>query len=125
MGRVKVYESIVKGNPVDQAGIPESFRVLIKEFQALGLNIAMINDEGKEVAIKTLEEEEDNDSTPLSIEEIDNVSMVKTEEKPASTITDEENEEDNDDSDEEDDFEAEIEDQLDELDDSTLEGSEE
>ena len=85
----------------------------------------MINDEGKEVAIKTLEEEEDNDSTPLSIEEIDNVSMVKTEEKPASTITDEENEEDNDDSDEEDDFEAEIEDQLDELDDSTLEGSEE
>ena len=119
------YESIVKGKPVDQAGIPESFRVLIKEFQALGLNIAMINDEGKEVAIKTLEEEEDNDSTPLSIEEIDNVSMVKTEEKPASTITDEENEEDNDDSDEEDDFEAEIEDQLDELDDSTLEGSEE
>ena len=125
MGRVKVYESIVKGNPVDQAGIPESFRVLIKEFQALGLNIAMINDEGKEVSIKTLEEEEDNDSTPLSIEEIDNVSMVKTEEKPASTITEEENEEDNDESDEEDDFEAEIEDQLDELDDSTLEGSEE
>ncbi|MDD5979528.1 MAG: DNA-directed RNA polymerase subunit beta, partial [bacterium] len=37
IGRVKVYEALVKGQKVDQAGVPESFRVLIKEFQALGL----------------------------------------------------------------------------------------
>ncbi len=39
IGRVKVYEEIVKGQKVDQAGVPERFRVLIKEFQALGLDI--------------------------------------------------------------------------------------
>ena len=49
VGRVKVYESIVKGKPINQAGVPESFRVLVKEFQALGLNIAMITEDGKEV----------------------------------------------------------------------------
>ena len=44
VGRVKVYEALVKGNKIDQAGVPESFRVLIKEFQALGLDIQIIND---------------------------------------------------------------------------------
>jgi DNA-directed RNA polymerase subunit beta len=43
VGRVKVYEALVKGKNLSRAGIPESFRVLIKEFQALGLNISVIN----------------------------------------------------------------------------------
>ena len=47
IGRVKVYEALVKGNRVDQAGVPESFRVLIKEFQALGLDIQIINDKNE------------------------------------------------------------------------------
>ncbi|OLA94072.1 MAG: DNA-directed RNA polymerase subunit beta, partial [Mycoplasma sp. CAG:611_25_7] len=47
IGRVKVYEELVKGQKVDQAGVPESFRVLIKEFQALGLDIQIINDKNE------------------------------------------------------------------------------
>ena len=127
VGRVKVYESIVKGKPIDQAGVPESFRVLVKEFQALGLNIAMINEDGKEIDVKTLEEEEDKEGAPLSIEEIDNVSMVKPKES-VEVITEKEAENDSESElleEQEDDYEAEIEDQLDELDDSLMEGDEE
>ena len=42
VGRVKVYEAIVKGNEIPASGIPESFRVLIKEFQALGLDMTVL-----------------------------------------------------------------------------------
>ena len=45
-----MYESIVKGNPLPGPGIPEAFRVLIKEFQALGLNISVINNDDEESA---------------------------------------------------------------------------
>jgi len=58
LGRVKVYESIVKGEEINQSGIPESFRVLMKEFQALGLDISIIDDEGKTLGLKELEEDE-------------------------------------------------------------------
>ncbi len=116
VGRVKVYESIVKGKPINQAGVPESFRVLVKEFQALGLNIAMITEDGKEVDVKTLEEEEDKEASPLSIEEIDNVSLVKSNSSIKDEVEDETMEED-----EEDDFESELEDNLDEQ----VEGDEE
>ena len=70
VGRVRVYEALVKGKPVPSAGIPESFRVLIKEFQALGLDIQMIDNKGELKSIKELEREEDKDDTPISIEEI-------------------------------------------------------
>ncbi len=116
VGRVKVYESIVKGKPINQAGVPESFRVLVKEFQALGLNIAMITEDGKEVDVKTLEEEEDKEASPLSIEEIDNVSLVKSNSSIKDEVEDKTMEED-----EEDDFESELEDNLDEQ----VEGDEE
>ena len=59
VGRVKVYESIIKGMEVNQAGIPESFRVLMKEFQALGLDISIINENNEVIGLKELEEEED------------------------------------------------------------------
>ena len=68
IGRVKVYESIVKGQSLPDPSIPESFRVLIKEFQALGLNISVINNEDEEVSIKDLERDEEEDDTPLSEE---------------------------------------------------------
>ena len=58
VGRVKVYESLVKGTPIPTPGIPESFRVLIKEFQALGLDITVLNQEGNFVELKDLEENE-------------------------------------------------------------------
>ncbi len=70
VGRVKVYEQLVKGKPVDQAGVPESFRVLIKEFQALGLDIQIVSKDGTLKEIKDLESEEDKDDAPVSIEEI-------------------------------------------------------
>ena len=80
----------------------------------------MINDEGKEIDVKTLEQEDENDSTPLSIEEIDNVSMVKPKEEPAET--EEEYEEESDEDDYEDEFDDEFED---DFEDSFDEGSEE
>ena len=71
VGRVKVYESIVKGQEINQAGVPESFRVLMKEFQALGLDISIINDQGENLQLKEIESEEDKEDTNLSIDEID------------------------------------------------------
>ena len=71
LGRVKVYESIVKGEEINQAGMPESFRVLMKEFQALGLDISIIDDEGNELDLKQLEQDEYKDETNPNENEID------------------------------------------------------
>ncbi len=71
VGRVKVYESIVKGNPINQAGIPESFRVIIKEFQALGLDMSIINSDNEELEIRELEEREEKEENTLSIDEVE------------------------------------------------------
>ena len=62
IGRVKVYESLVKGTPIPKSGVPESFRVLIKEFQALGLDITVLNDKGNFVELKELEEADKDDN---------------------------------------------------------------
>ena len=73
VGRVKVYESIVKGNPLPNPGIPEAFRVLIKEFQALGLNISVINNDDEVVGFKELEAKDDDDDEEMPlVEEINN-----------------------------------------------------
>ena len=69
IGRVRVYESLVKGKTLNEAGVPESFRVLIKEFQALGLDIQVIDNEDNLLDMKVLEAEEVDES--ISIEEID------------------------------------------------------
>jgi DNA-directed RNA polymerase subunit beta len=55
-GRVKVYEAIVKGENIPEPGVPESFRVLIKEMQSLCLNVEMLS-AGEEVDLRDLEEE--------------------------------------------------------------------
>ena len=69
VGRVKVYESIVKGLPLPKSGIPESFRVLIKEFQALGLDITVLNEYGSFEELKDLEEsDKDTSVTPIDYE---------------------------------------------------------
>lgn len=51
MGRVKVYESLVKGENVPKPGIPESFRVLVKELQSLALDVTMLNENNEEVEL--------------------------------------------------------------------------
>ena len=73
VGRVKVYESIVKGTPLPNPGIPEAFRVLIKEFQALGLDISVIDNNDEIVGFKELESlnDDEEDDTPI-IEEVSN-----------------------------------------------------
>ena len=81
LGRVKVYESIVKGTPLPSPGIPESFRVLIKEFQALGLDISVINKDDEEVSFKDLENEENEEDTPIAEEiEVSNKGVYNEEE---------------------------------------------
>jgi len=70
VGRVRVYEALVKGKPIPAPGVPESFRVLIKEFQALGLDIQIISKDGTLKDIKELEDAEDRDDSPVSIEEL-------------------------------------------------------
>ena len=71
LGRVKVYEAIVKGQDINQAGVPESFRVLMKEFQALGLDLKIINDENQILDLKQIEEEEYKEDIKLDIDEIE------------------------------------------------------
>ena len=51
VGRVKTYEAIVKGEDVIEPGIPESFKVLVKELQSLGLSIEVLNEDEERVAI--------------------------------------------------------------------------
>lgn len=58
VGRVKTYEAIVKGQKLPEPGLPESFRVLTKELQALALDIRMLDKEGHEIDARKIEDEE-------------------------------------------------------------------
>ncbi|MBR3623170.1 MAG: DNA-directed RNA polymerase subunit beta, partial [Selenomonadaceae bacterium] len=58
VGRVKAYESIVKGENIPEPGIPESFKVLIKELQSIGLDIKVLSEDAKEITIR---DEDDDD----------------------------------------------------------------
>ncbi|HMF83190.1 MAG TPA: DNA-directed RNA polymerase subunit beta, partial [Acidimicrobiia bacterium] len=68
LGRVKVYEAIVKGENIPEPGIPESFKVLIKEMQALCLNVRVINEAGEEVEIRELDEDAFRTTESLGID---------------------------------------------------------
>jgi len=57
LGRVKVYEAIVKGENIPEPGIPESFKVLIKEMQSLCLNVEVLSTDGSEIEMRELDEE--------------------------------------------------------------------
>jgi DNA-directed RNA polymerase subunit beta len=57
LGRVKVYEAIVKGENIPEPGIPESFKVLIKEMQALCLNVEVLAEDGAEIEMRELDDE--------------------------------------------------------------------
>ncbi len=107
IGRVKVYEELVKGQKVDQAGVPESFRVLIKEFQALGLDIQIINDKNEVLDLKDIEKEEAKQNLPTSIDDIE-----------IKKLSESEDDEEDDDEELEDDLDNEFEDELDDYDDS-------
>ncbi len=93
VGRVKVYEALVKGKLVNQAGVPESFRVLVKEFQALGLDVQVIDNDDNVLEFKDIEEEEDGDE-PFRIEEIELPNNEDGEEHEEPFTETEESEED-------------------------------
>ena len=96
VGRVKVYEALVKGKNLSQAGVPESFRVLIKEFQALGLDISIIDNNDEIHDLTDLEESDDD--VAITIDEIDVnkdtiVPEVSEPEVDTEYVLDEENDE--------------------------------
>ena len=59
VGRVKTYESIVKGNNISEPGIPEAFKVLLKELQSLALDIKVLTESGEELIIRELDDDDD------------------------------------------------------------------
>ena len=69
-GRVKTYEAIVKGNNIPTPGVPESFKVLVKELQSLCLDIRVLDENGNEIELKDEDEDEDVIYTSESHEEI-------------------------------------------------------
>ena len=58
---LKAYEAITKGKPIPKPGVPESFRVLVKELQSLGLDMRVLDKDDKEVDLRDLDEGEDDD----------------------------------------------------------------
>ncbi|WP_096202157.1 DNA-directed RNA polymerase subunit beta [Bacillus sp. FJAT-45350] len=70
VGRVKTYEAIVKGENVPEPGVPESFKVLIKELQSLGMDVKMLSSNEEEIEMRELddEDEQSNDKLNLNVE---------------------------------------------------------
>ncbi len=64
IGRNKTFEAIIKGQPIAEPGIPESFKVLVKELQALGLDIKILTDKNEEISISELSMEEQDQNLP-------------------------------------------------------------
>ena len=81
IGRVKAYEAIVKGENVPQPGVPESFRVLIKELQSLGMDVKMMSAEDEEIEMKDDDEDNIPNATPALEEVQAPVAPVVTEEE--------------------------------------------
>lgn len=77
VGRVKTYEAIVKGENVPEPGVPESFKVLIKELQSLGLDVKVLSEDDREIEIKEAEEDITETAKELGID-------IQEEEAPVS-----------------------------------------
>ncbi len=90
VGRVKVYEALVKGTPIPASGVPESFRVLMKEFQALGLDMTVLDSEGNFVDMKDLEATENDGFLTLETEELESVANNDTDEEEVEEEYDDE-----------------------------------
>lgn len=64
-GRIKTYEAIIKGHPVIQPSVPESFKILVNELRALALKVGVVDERGRDVELKTLEDlDDDGDFRP-------------------------------------------------------------
>ena len=78
VGRVKAYEKIVKGENIPEPGVPESFKVLLKELQSIGLDVKILNEDQEEVVMKELDDEDEVVET--GIEDVMDGSAVETDE---------------------------------------------
>ncbi len=67
VGRVKTYESIVKGENVPEPGVPESFKVLIKELQSLGMDVKILSGDEQEIVMKEIDEDDDGTRDKLNL----------------------------------------------------------
>ncbi|SFS85015.1 DNA-directed RNA polymerase subunit beta [Marininema halotolerans] len=68
VGRVKTYEAIVKGENVPEPGVPESFKVLIKELQSLGLDVKILSGDEEEIEMRELDDEDEPTSEKIGLE---------------------------------------------------------
>ncbi|TYZ21631.1 DNA-directed RNA polymerase subunit beta [Selenomonas ruminis] len=68
VGRVKAYEAIVKGENIPEPGVPESFKVLIKELQSIGLDIKVLNEDAKEISLLDEDDDEDINKTAKDLD---------------------------------------------------------
>ena len=67
VGRVKTYEAIVKGENVPEPGVPESFKVLIKELQSLGMDVKILSEDEKEIEMREIEDEDEGAGEKLNL----------------------------------------------------------
>ena len=88
-GRVKTYEAIVKGANIPKPGVPESFKVLVKELQALCLDIRVLDENGNEIELKDEDDEDEiiyasdaNETIVGSSEEVLDAGFVIDEDSP-------------------------------------------
>src|SRR5690554_6116078 len=95
VGRVKTYEAIVKGENVPEPGVPESFKVLIKELQSLALDVSVLSEEEKEIEIKDEEDDisEMAEELGLDVQGHDRQPIKKTDSSDPNDENDEEQEE--------------------------------
>ncbi len=92
VGRVKTYESIVKGENIPKPGVPESFKVLIKELQSLGLDVKVLDENDEEIILK---ESLDDDGFKFNFDRGDDFyEMDVPEDEPSEEEEDEEDEDD-------------------------------
>ena len=101
VGRVKIYEDIIKGREINRAGVPESFRVMMKEFQALGLDISIIDENGENHDLKEIEEDTEDYDTSLSDVEKSADNMIKEKENKTNEVVEAEYFDDNNEDEEE------------------------
>lgn len=66
VGRRKTYEAIIKGRPIPKAGIPEAFKVLVKELQALSMNVELLDNEGKEIDLAALAKDAEREERKIN-----------------------------------------------------------
>ncbi|WP_139492805.1 DNA-directed RNA polymerase subunit beta [Brevibacillus dissolubilis] len=67
VGRVKTYEAIVKGENVPEPGVPESFKVLIKELQSLGMDVKILSEDEQEIEMREMDDEDEGNGEKLNL----------------------------------------------------------